>query len=184
MTYQLTWLPSVLRAAGLTVVEEPGWESRGHGDMGVVKGAMCHHTAGCLHESDLSMTETLIHGRPGLDGPLSQLGLNEKGVYYMIAAGRCWHAGPGEWQGITAGNSSFIGIEAANTGLGNDEWEAAQMEAYAKGCAAILKHIGAKPIMCVGHKEYATPKGRKIDPTFSMPEFRVNVANLMGVSVE
>ncbi len=54
------------------------------------------------------------------------------------------------------------------------------MTAYKRGCAAILTHIGAKPIMCAGHKEYALPHGRKDDPDFDMVAFRTDVAALMA----
>jgi hypothetical protein len=46
MAYSLIWLPSVLKAAGLSVTEEPGWQMRGHGDVGAIKGVIAHHTAG------------------------------------------------------------------------------------------------------------------------------------------
>lgn len=101
----------------------------------------------------------------------------------MIAAGKGWHAGRGSWQGITDGNAHLIGIEAENTGETKgpraDPWPQVQMDAYVRGCAAILTHINAKPIMCAGHKEFALPKGRKDDPDFSMPDFRARVAELM-----
>ena len=71
------------------------------------------------------------------------LGIGRDGTYYVIAAGRCNHAGKGSWKGVTTGNSSFIGIEAENTGLSNDTpWPDVQMDAYRRGVAAILKHIG------------------------------------------
>ena len=71
-------------------------------------------------------------------------------------------------------NSKPIGIEAENVGDGSDPWPAVQVDAYKRGCAAILKHIGAKPIMCAGHKEFALPKGRKNDPNFDMEKFRAD----------
>jgi N-acetyl-anhydromuramyl-L-alanine amidase AmpD len=78
---------------------------------------------------------------------------------------------------------AFIGIEAENVGDGSDPWPDVQMEAYAKGVAAILCHIGASSIMAVGHKEYALPPGRKIDPSFNMVAFRQKVAAFMGKAV-
>jgi peptidoglycan hydrolase-like protein with peptidoglycan-binding domain len=54
----------------------------------------------------------LIEGRSNLPGPLAQLGLGRDGTCYVIAAGRCNHAGAGLWQGVSTGNSSFIGTEA------------------------------------------------------------------------
>ena len=64
--------------------------------------------------------DTLIQGRSDLPGPLAQLGLGRDGTYYVIAAGKCNHAGAGSWKGVTSGNTDFIGIEAENTGLSND----------------------------------------------------------------
>src|SRR3546814_7173489 len=77
-------------------------------------------------------------------------------------SGRTNHAGNGSWHGITSGNAQAIGIEAQNAGDGKDPWPAVQMEALVKGTAAILEHIKADPLMTMGHREYATPRGRKI----------------------
>lgn len=181
--FSLLWLPQVLRDAGLTVVEVPGWKNRGHGDEGKVLGVLCHHTCGPLH-GDLPDLNVLVDGRPDLGGPLCNLGLGRNGTYYMIAAGKAWHAGAGLWQGVRDGNAHFIGIEAENTGETKgaraDTWPAVQMDAYRRGVAAILKHIGAASIMCAGHKEYALPHGRKDDPDFDMEKFRADVATLMA----
>ena len=179
MTYALTWLADVLRAAALNVVEQPGWKSAGRADMGHVHGVICHHTAGPL-TGNVPSLGTVEHGRADLAGPLSQLVLARDGKFYVIAAGRCNHAGAGVWQSFTTGNSSFIGIEAENTGLPNDPWPQVQLDAYATGVAAILTHIGAPPIMCAGHKEYALPKGRKSDPSFDMVAFRAHVGVIMA----
>lgn len=189
MVYSLTWLPGVLRAAGLKVVEQPGWKTRGHGDMGQVLGVLCHHTAGPLKGVAPSLG-IVQKGRPDLPGPLAQLVLGRDGTFYVVAAGLCWHAGPGAWRGVKAGNSHFIGIEAENTGLANDNpWPAGQLDAYARGIAAILRHVGATAEMCAGHLEYALPVGRKSDPSFSvgtrearikaMVVFRARVAALL-----
>ena len=103
---------------------------------------------------------------------------------YVVAAGRCYHAGAGNWQGFTRGNTNFIGIEAENTGFTRgpkaDPWPTVQMDAYRRGVAAILKKIRANAIMVCGHKEYALPPGRKIDPTFDMNDFRLQVAAIMA----
>lgn len=180
MTYSLTWLADVLRAAKLAVAELPGWQTRGRGPMGVVKGVMLHHTACSAHSAspDPSLG-TVEHGRPDLPGPLAHLLLGKDGVYHVVAAGRCNHAGRGVWQHISSGNSCFIGIEAENDGV-HEPWPAIQMDAYVDGVAAILKHIGAKSIMAVRHAEYALPRGRKIDPDFDGHIFRARVAAKMG----
>lgn len=178
--YSLTWLPSVLATAGLSVVEEPGWRTRGHDDMATIRGVLCHHTAGCRTGDDPSLA-TVINGRPDLQGPLAHLVLARSGTYHVVAAGKAWHAGFGQWQSIYPGihNVDLIGIEAENDGLGDDPWPAAQMDAYARGCAALLKHLGLPVIMCAGHKEYAMPLGRKTDPDFDMDAFRAEVAKHM-----
>lgn len=178
MTFALSWLPIVLKSAGLAVVEETGWATRGHGDMGFVKGILLHHTAGSPN-ANMPSLQTLINGRPDLPGPLSQLGLGRDGTYYVICAGKGYHAGQGAWQGIVNGNEQMIGIEAENTGIPSDLWPQVQMDAYVKGCVAILKHIGGHSIMCAGHKEYALPHGRKDDPSFDMDAFRLKVHNLL-----
>lgn len=173
------WLADVLRAAGLKVAEVEGWKTRGHATMGDVKGAICHHTAG-PRIGNMPSLDTVIRGRTDLKGPLCNLALGRDGTWYVVAAGLAYHAGRGSWQSVTAGNSQMIGIEAENTGLGDDPWPEVQVEAYARGIAAIFSHIGADAIMCAGHKEYALPKGRKIDPTFEMGPFRARVAGFMN----
>lgn len=182
MIYSLTWLSAALRSAGLKVAEVDGWESRGNGDMGRIAGIICHHTAGPKAGNMPSLT-TLIRGRSDLPGPLSQLGLGRDGTFYVIAAGRCNHGGIGAWKDVS-GNVRFIGIEAENTGMADDSpWPAVQVDAYKRGVAAILRHIGKAAEDCVGHKEYALPKGRKDDPNFDMTAFRQDVAAILSGAV-
>jgi len=180
MTFSLTWLPQVLKDKGLKVALADGWESRGRGDVGNIVGVICHHTATPGRSANMPTLNTLIQGRADLSGPLAQLGLGRDGTYYVVAAGRCNHAGTGAWKGVTTGNSSFIGIEAENTGLADDSpWPAVQMNAYRRGVAAILAHIGQAADFCAGHKEYALPPGRKNDPSFDMKAFRSAVAAIL-----
>jgi N-acetyl-anhydromuramyl-L-alanine amidase AmpD len=177
--YSLSWLADVLRNAHLAVVEVDGWKDRGHADQPHAYGVLCHHTG---PGSAQGLIDLIRDGRGApdpLSGPLSHLFLDEDGTFYVIAAGRCNHAGAGMWHGITAGNSSLIGIEARNKGDGTDVWDAVQMEAYARGAAAILSHVHADSVMCAGHKEYALPRGRKVDPSFDMVAFRQHVENIM-----
>lgn len=176
----LTWLADELRAAGLTVVEEPGWKTRGRKWTTSVKGIICHHTG---KGSTDGLRRLIREGREDLPGPLSQLFLDEDGTFYVVAAGRSNHAGKGKWQGVITGNSSFIGIEARNAGDGKDVWEAIQMSAYARGCAAIARRLAFDPVMISGHKEYALPKGRKVDPTFDMVDFREDVEAVLSGTV-
>lgn len=165
------WLPDVLRAAGLTVIEVAGWRGRGR-ELGGIDGVVAHHTATGPRSSDQSVANLLRVGRTDLAGPLAQLGLDRSGRYWLIADGRCNHNGYGEW-----GNSS-IGIEAFNDGVG-EAWPARQVDAYQRGAAAILTQIGLPPSRVKGHKE--TDPGRKIDPAgIDMNTFRARVADLMA----
>jgi hypothetical protein len=177
--YSLSWLADVLRSAGLRVAEQSGWQTRGLGDVGPTKGVICHHTAGPL-QGNMPSLGVVTNGRPDLKGPLAQLCLGRDGTFYVVAAGHANHAGPGKWQGVTTGNSSFIGIEAENAGTSADPWPDVQMEAYHRGVAAILTRIKAGAVMCCGHKEYALPPGRKTDPSFDMVPFRTAVTSILA----
>jgi hypothetical protein len=168
----LTELAHVLRAAGLTVVEEPGWRQRGHGPMTNVLGVTCHHTANG-GAAGLEPSRAVIRdGRPGLSGPLAHLLLRKDGVYRVIAAGLCYHAGVSRSAGYT--NSHRIGIEAEAKGVPgtSGDWPDAQMAAYRLGCKALMKHYGFGLSQVLGHKETCAPAGRKSDPSFDMDDFR------------
>jgi N-acetylmuramoyl-L-alanine amidase/Putative peptidoglycan binding domain len=184
MPHSLIWLPHVLKSAGLKVALVEGWEVRGQRDVGPIQGVMCHHTATQRREGNMPTLKTLIEGRPDLRGPLAQLGLGRDGTFYVISAGRCNHAGAGVWRGFTNGNANFICIEAENTGLADDfPWPPVQMDAYHRGVAAILGHLGLGAECCAGHKEYARPLGRKPDPSFDMISFRHEVAAILNGTV-
>lgn len=184
MTYSLTWMPQVLREAGLKVAEVEGWATRGRSEMGRVRGVMCHHT-GTATAGNMPTLHILKVGHGNLPGPLSQLGLGRDGTFYIVAAGRANHAGKGNWRGIETGNSSFIGIEAENAGVPGSSWPEIQLDAYRRGVAALLRKIGAGAEMCCGHKEYCRPVGRKPDPYLvNMSDFRNEVrAVLHGTAV-
>jgi len=176
MSFALTWLPKVLEDAKLKFALVDGWENRGRGDVGNTLGVICHHTVG-PRNGNMPSLDVLMRGRPDLSGPLAQLGLGRDGTFYVIAAGRCNHAGTGSWKGVDAGNLHFIGIEAEHTGNPMDPWPAVQMDAYQRGAAAILKHANRAFDDCIGHKEWAP--GRKPDPTFDMKAFRRTVEAIL-----
>lgn len=182
MIHALTWMPAALRDAGLKVAPVDGWESRGVAAMGNVAGVMCHHTAGPRH-SNMPSLDTLVGGRPDLRGPLAQIGLGRDGTCYIVAAGRCNHAGDGNWQGVTWGNSRFIAVEAENTGAADDwPWPVVQIDAYQRCVAALLRHLQRPADWCCAHREYALPQGRKPDPVFDMAAFRAAVAAILDGS--
>ena len=175
-----TWIANTLRQAGLTVEEAPRWTVRG-GSQFAPKGVMVHHTATGQNWSKDRLTRLLVEGRPDLRGPLCNLQLERDGTFVVIAGGRANHAGSGSWNGVTKGNSTFIGIEAANDGVG-EPWPQKQVEALGVGTAALLKAMQASPVMVVGHKEWA-PR-RKVDPRgIDMDMFRQYVTNLMGAKM-
>lgn len=177
---RLLWMPRVLREAQLKVALVPGWEERGGKTLGATFGVMCHHTGG-HPRGNMPALNTLVRGRDDLPGPLAHLGLGRDGTYYVIAAGRANHAGKGAFRGITSGNHHFIGIEAENTGKADDQpWPDVQMDAYRRGVAALLGHLGLSAEACVGHGEYALPRGRRVDPSFEMARFRGDVARILA----
>ena len=173
----LTDLADVLRAAGLDVVEEPGWRTRTTRDangnprqMIDVRTIICHHTAGPA-TGDLPSLATVRDGRPGLQGPLAQLMLARSGTWHVIAAGHCNHAGVSlrtEYE-----NSHAIGIEAEATGT--TTWPDVQYRSYVNGARALAAHYGVPLDHVLGHKETCYPLGRKSDPNFDMPAFRAAV---------
>jgi len=171
----LTGLADILRNAGLTVIEVDGWKTRGHGVMSSVKGILAHHTAGAA-TGDFPSLKIVRDGRPDLSGPLSQLGLGRSGTWYVIAAGRSYHAGSTIDDSIF-GNSNAIGIEAEGTGVpstntGHAYWPDVQYQSYVRGVKALQAAYGVPTARVLGHKEAAVPAGRKPDPNFSMDEFR------------
>lgn len=172
----LTQLADVLRAAGLVVIEEPGWKQRGHGAMVDVLGVTCHHTANGGAKGVEPSRTVVRDGRPGLKGPLAQLLLRKDGVYRVIAAGLCYHAGVSK--APQYGNAHRIGIEAEAKGVPGTvgDWPTVQMNAYHRGCKALMAHYGFSVSQVLGHKETCAPPGRKSDPDFDMNRFRINTS--------
>lgn len=167
----LTNLATIVRRSGLKVVEVSGWKTRGHGSMGTIQTITCHHTATprSFRRGESYPTMGVVRdGRPGLPGPLSQLGLGRDGTVYVIAAGLSYHAGRSHKTSQT--NSHAIGIEAEGA---MEAWPAVQYAAYTRLVAALL--TGWPNASVVGHKESASPSGRKNDPSFSMSKFRSDV---------
>ena len=152
------WLPDTLRAHGLTVHETPGWQNRGSSTLNP-SGVVCHHTASAAG-SDHPALGTVINGRPDLNGPLCNVLLARNGDCYIIAAGTANHAGTGGWRGLS-GNSSVLGIEAENNGVG-EPWPAHQIDAYVRLCAAMCDGGGFTPDTVCYHREWAPT--RKPDP--------------------
>jgi hypothetical protein len=169
------WLPAVLRAAGLTVHEVSGWQSRG-GATFDPRGIIVHATAGSRTAPDLAEIKVLLTGSASAPAPIAQLYLSRTGHWHVVASGRCNHALLGQRGTPLAGlgNTNLLGIEAANDNRG-EQWPPAMYESYTRGVAAICHWMGWPVERAVGHKEHQ-PLG-KTDPTFNMPAFRMRVAS-------
>lgn len=175
----LTDLAIAARKSGLRVVEVEGWKTRGRSPMagGAPSGILVHHTATSSRApGNYPTLNVILRGHGSLPGPLSQLGLGRDGTVYVIAAGRCNHAG--KTDRTSSGNSYAIGIEAEHSGVG--PWPNEQYEAYVALVAALSKHYGIPVSEVRGHKEAAVPYGRKNDPNFSMPAFRNDVTKALA----
>lgn len=146
-----------------------------------VVGVLAHHTAGPA-KGLFPSENVVVHGRPGLSGPLCNLGLDRAGTWIVVAAGQGYHAGSGSASFCPAGqgNSRLIGVEAESVGT-RDDWTREQRESYPRGCAALLRHLDLPAARVIGHKEWAP--GRKIDPSFwDMAAFRADVARWLGTA--
>ena len=170
----LTWLPDVLRDAGVDVYVMPGAATRTTRDSGLSpRGVVWHHTATGPNWQDGHVAALLRDGRRDLTGPLAQVGIERDGTWVIVALGRTNHNGYGEW-----GNDS-IGLEFYNNGLG-EPWPDVQVDSGVKGIAAIMRHLNLQPSTRLkGHRE--TDPRRKIDPTgIDMADIRRRVANYEG----
>ena len=153
----MPWLADVLRAGGLAVVEVGTWRTRSTGSMQNPTGVLGHHTAGPAGGNYPSLN-VVVNGRPGLSGPLAQLGLGRDGTWFVIAAGRANHAGVGvlPWVPQDRGNEFLIGVEAESTGQG--DWTAAQLDAYPRGVGG----VAAPP--AVARRPVRRAQGVRTDP--------------------
>lgn len=171
---RLLWLAEDCRRAGLKVVEVPGWETRGAEFPIIPNTVLAHHTAtSAKAPGDLPSKQLLIDGRPDLTGPLCQVALGRNGTVYIVASGKAQHAGKGAWRGETS-SSRTIGVEAEHDGLG--PWPRVQYDAYVLLAATLLRGLGQGAERVCGHREWALPHGRKVDPKFDMDLFRREVA--------
>lgn len=179
---RLYWLPTKLRQAGLTVVVVPGWRTRGAEFTATPQVVVGHHTAS-NPGSNMPSLPILRDGRPDLPGPLCQVGLARDGTAYVVAAGKANHAGPGRWRDVTT-SSLTVGIEAENSGVG-EAWPQCQLDAYDVCAAVLLAELGQSSQMFCGHKEWAVPTGRKIDPAgIDLDAMRARIARLLEAGVK
>lgn len=171
-----TWLADVLREAGCSVVEHPGWKTRGRPRSAgpfTPRGVIVHHDASAEGSSPAMARFIAEQGRPeqGIPAPLAQTwvcagckGEHSVGTWHVLAAGRANHAGIGSgWGaiGVDEGNDVTIGVETDNTT--GEKTPAAMLVSLEVGCRAIFARLNTDPDQWLcGHKEYAA--GRKVDP--------------------
>lgn len=176
---KLSNMATVLRRYGLTVVEHPGWSTRGYAgqDLTEVRGVLWHHTATnrAAFANHTHPTAALcINGRSDLPGPLCQILFARDGAVHLLAAGVCNHAGYGLAAGIPQdmGNHYMIGIEMESSGVAPWDWTADQLRVAPYLGAALelgyLGHLPAASRIQIGHMEYSSARvpdlQGKIDP--------------------
>lgn len=186
-------LPTVLRKAGLHVVEVPGWRefSRPESTGGFAPvGNLWHHT-GSKDTNPLSIEDDYEYavwlakiGRSDLAAPLCQLSPARNGTIFVCAAGRGNHAGQAKASGPVPagdGNVLYIGWECQNDG--SEGWTTAQYDAMVRGAAATSKAYGWTAEANRAHKE--TSVTGKWDPgLLDMPGFREDIAQQMSTQDE
>lgn len=189
-----TQMLSALHKAGLTVVEYKDWRThnRNHkGPWGPVHGIVIHHTVthGDTPEQTMSSVALCYNGHADLPGPLCHAVGAKNGTVYLVGHGRTNHAGlgdpdvaravereaahlPADNQATEDGNKQFYGIELINRGDGKDPWPSRQYDAAVRWAAGIAHAHGWSERSVIGHKEW---QPGKVDPTFSMDQFRADV---------
>ncbi len=188
----------ILRAAGLTVIEEetngqsPANHNRNHkGPWGEVYGVLVHHTVTKGHDSTVSICRT---GHSTLPGPLCHGVICKAGHVHVVGYGRANHAGlgdpdvlaavkaerplPADNQATVDGNRHFYGFECENLGDGKDPWPAVQLETIEKACAAIARHHRWNERSTIGHLEW---QPGKVDPRgFTMDSMRARIKSRLA----
>ncbi|MEW2381389.1 N-acetylmuramoyl-L-alanine amidase [Micromonospora sp. NPDC047707] len=163
----IPWLVDVLRGAGVQVVTHGDWLNRMRPGSFNPIGVLWHHTAATSSATNPHPALNIcINGRSDLPGPLCQALVDYHGVFHVISAGRCNHAGTARASGpIPAGdgNTMLIGWEIDYNGV-NQQMTAAQYNASVAATAAVLKQLGKDASYARGHRETSTTG--KIDPSF------------------
>lgn len=171
----LTFAPAYLRSDGLTVHVVEGFDTRTRSSspdgLDSILGLVVHHTvsnfANPADEADFLANRHSV-------APVGNFFLDRNGDWWCCAAGATNTNGSGGprivSQGVVPldnGNRTCPAIEAANNGVG-EPWNDAQLAAYVKGVAALIKavnvesrwHLDAGDVF--SHSEWAPT--RKVDP--------------------
>jgi hypothetical protein len=177
----------VCRGTGRPVVEVEGWQTRARGSGGYNPGkpdhVIVHHTASGPSSDGWPDVNYTTFAHP--DAPLCNLYLARDGTIYVCAGGATNTNGSGDCDHLEpdTANSSSIGIEAGNDGVG-EAWPVAQQTAYTALCGVLCDAYGIPVTHVHGHAEWAP--SRKIDPagpsdyaigsaTWDMDAFRADI---------
>lgn len=168
-----TWLPACLRAAGIKVVETPGWTGRSHGQLPGTIRVVWHHDASPPGDSPGAKDWMISNWSTAS----AQVWIDNSGTWHLIGTGVAWHAGsvlPG-----MPGNFDSIGIETDQTT--GEAWPKAQLDSLRRGTAAIFTRQNNPAGWLHFHKTICDPPGRKVDPTgLDLATERSNVSKLMS----
>lgn len=198
-----TQILQLFHSSGVSYEARLGWgthtRTSAERPWGPVHGVMIHHTGPYTSEAQILKYLWDGTGPAGpLPGPLAHAGICKAGTVHMTGWGRCNHAGKGDPvvldrviaehlpypaprydnddAGGVDGNRHFYGFELINRGDGKDPWPEEQLAGAARAAAAICRYHGWTERSVIGHKEW---QRGKIDPTFSMTDFRKRVAKLL-----
>ena len=185
-------LAEVCRRTGYPVIEVEGWQHRARGSGGYSDGkpdhVMTHHTASGPSMDGWGDVNymTFSHG----DAPLCNIYLSRVPEIFVCAAGATNTNGSGDCSHISPDtmNSSAIGIEAGNDGVG-EQWPTRQQDAYVTLCRVLCDAYGIANDRVHGHAEWAP--SRKIDmagnsryasggSTWNFDVFRHDIAGAIG----
>ncbi len=166
----LTDLAAVLRAAGLNVIEQSGWQQRARSSGGYASGrplcVMWHHTASGASTSAKADTDYMSHGASA--APIANIMIARNGDVWVLAAGATNTNGDGVALQFSRGtvpagqmNTHAIGMEIQNTGVGQ-AYSVECVDAAMRTSLACAAAYGLAPADVAGHWDYSGP--RKIDP--------------------
>jgi hypothetical protein len=183
VTYRATDLPDALRDQGVEPVLVAGYLTRGVPFAEVPRISLEHWTAGPATGRAPSL-QTVTNGRSDLPGPLCAVLQERTGGpgldrAYVVATGVANHAGEGVWAGITSGNRRGLGNEVEWSGPGED-FPGNRYETSVRILAAFQSlHPTPAGLWVCNHREYALPRGRKIDTNLDGPSLRADVQSLL-----
>lgn len=183
MSYnRITWLPDVLRAAGINVVLHKGWKTRGlsTAQRFEPRAFTWHHDASARGSSPAvpqAMIDRFATAAAQCWVCLGCKGAHPVGTWHIIASGRAPHAGavlPG-----MPGNPDSVGVETDHTT--GEAWHPDLLASLRKGTAAALAHMHISADRGLHfHKTVCSPPGRKPDPDgLDLKTERARVAELI-----